>query len=79
MSTKAASPLDGVVRLLKGTLRLPARFAGGGFRWAKGRLVTPRSASELRADDKARQAGVRRELRGLPSEHHEKDFQPQPS
>lgn len=73
MSNKTASPLDGVVRLLKRTLSLPVRVAVGGFRWVKRRLVTPRSAGELRADDKARQAGVRRELRGLPTAHNPAD------
>ena len=70
MSTKAASPIDGVVRLMKWTLWLPARIVVGGFRSAKRRLVTPPTESELRADDKARQAGVRRELRGLPTVHN---------
>ena len=32
-------------------------------------FMTARSAREQRTDEKARQAGIRRELRGLPTEH----------
>ena len=67
------------VRLLKMSFGLPVRVAVGGFHRLKRLFVTPKSVSELRTDEKARQAGIRRELRGLPTEHHAKSFGPQPS
>ena len=54
-----------VVRLLKWPLQPTVRHASG---WIKRRFAR-RSPVELRADEKARQAGVRRELRGLPALH----------
>ena len=58
-----------LVGILKSSLGLTLRLAIGGFRRVKRVFVTPKSAGELRADEKARQAGVRRELRGLPTAH----------
>jgi hypothetical protein len=37
--------------------------------YLKSLIVTPKTAKELRADDKANQSRIRRELRVLPSEH----------
>ena len=62
----ASTKRSGVVmRLIRWSLRPPTRQAPG---WIKRRFAR-RSPVELRADDKARQAGVRRELRGLPTRH----------
>ena len=68
-----------LARFLNTPLGLPVRLAVAGFGRIKRLFVTPRSTSELRVDEKARQAGIRRELRGLPTEHHAKSFGPQPS
>ena len=62
-------PSDGpLVRLLKWPVWVPVLLAAGSFRGVK-RLFTPKSAAERRVDEKARQAGIRRELRGLPTDH----------
>ncbi len=65
-----------LVGFLKSSLGLTLRLAIGGFRRVKGLFVTPKSAGELRADEKARQAGVRRELRGPPTDHDHTLVQP---
>ncbi len=65
-----------LVGFLKSSLGLTLRLAIGGFRRVKRVFVTPKSAGELRADEKARQAGVRRELRGLPTAHDHTFVQP---
>lgn len=40
------------------------------------RIFKGKSEQEVRTEDKAHQAAVRRELRGLPGEHDQSKFQP---
>ena len=69
MSLKPAPSDDRVTWLLKWPVWVPARVAAGAFRRALGVFVTPKSPKKRRADAVARQAGIRRGLRGLPAEH----------
>ena len=52
---------------VKRFLLLPIAFAARCIRWAIGKVW--KSEKDRQAEDKAHQAAVRRELRGLPPEH----------
>jgi hypothetical protein len=54
---------------LKWLLWLPVPFLLLGLGWVKRRFVQAKSPAELRTKEKGRQAGIRRELRGLPTAH----------
>ena len=69
MTLKPSSSDDRLTWLLKWPVWVPARLAVGAFRRVLGVFVTPRTPRERRVDDTARQAGIRRGLRGLPAEH----------
>jgi hypothetical protein len=68
MGIKPLSSDGPLARWLKWPVWAPVLLAAGGIRGVR-RLFAPRSVAERRVDEKARQAGIRRELRGLPAEH----------
>ena len=58
-----------MTKRLKWILWLPIPRAILCWGWLKGLFCTPKLAAKLRAEEKDRQAGIRRELRGLPAAH----------
>ena len=76
---KPVSFTDRLVQFLKSSIGAPVRLAVAGFHKIRGLFVTPKSLSQLRAEEKARQATIRRELRGLTTEHPSAQARPQPS
>ena len=79
MTEKKPQPFDRLARLVRSSLQLAVRVTVAGFARVKRLFVKAKSAGELRVSDKARQAGIRRELRGLPAEHDPAHTGPQPS
>ena len=58
-----------IPKLLKWCVLLPIPCVLLSYGWIKRLFVRPRTEAEQRTAEKQRQAGIRRELRGLPAKH----------
>lgn len=67
---------DHILRLARRCVTLPFVFGRAAYRWLKRVVQRVKSGREVHRNDRAHQSQVRRELRGLPSDHVQPDVQP---